>query len=162
MLPLTQFTFNNYASVTSISLFYINYGRHPNITQDPRGMKPIAEKANVTVQHLQELHKTLQQELQFIVQRSAIQVNKKRSKGPDLKEGGMVYLLRRNIKTKQPSDKLDHTKLGPFKINKKLGPVIYKLEMPDNMRIHSVFYISLLEPAPKNAKPGPVDINKET
>ena len=43
-------------------------------------------------------------------------VNKKRSKGLDLKKGGMVYLLRKNIKTKWPSDKLDHTKLGPFKI----------------------------------------------
>jgi hypothetical protein len=74
----------------------------------------------------------------------------------------MVYLLRRNIKTKRPSDKLDHTKLGPFKIIKKLGPVTFKLEMPEGMRIHPVFHISLLEPAPKNAKPGPIEINEET
>ncbi len=74
----------------------------------------------------------------------------------------MVYLLRRNIKTKRPSDKLDHTKLGLYKIIKKLGPVIYRLEMPEGMRIHLVFYILLLEPALSNAKPGPVEINKET
>ena len=45
----------------------------------------------------------------------------------------MVYLLRRNIKTKRPSDKLDYTKLGPFKIIQKLGPVIFKLDIPEGI-----------------------------
>jgi hypothetical protein len=94
--------------------------------------------------------------------RAAKQANKKRSEGPDLKEGGMVYLLRKNIKTKRPSNKLDHIKLGPFKIIQKLGPVTFRLEMPEGMRIHPVFHISLLEPAPKNAVPGPVEIDEET
>ena len=42
--------------------------------------------------------------------------NRKRSKGLDLRRGRIVYLLRKNIKMKRPSDKLDYTKLGPFKI----------------------------------------------
>jgi hypothetical protein len=54
-------------------------------------------------------------------------INKKRSKGLDLQEGEMVYLRRKNIKTLRPSEKLDHTKLGPFKILKKYGSVTYKL-----------------------------------
>jgi len=33
-----------------------------------------------------------------------------------LKEGDKAYLLRKNIKTKRLSDKLDHKKLGPFEI----------------------------------------------
>jgi hypothetical protein len=74
----------------------------------------------------------------------------------------MVYLLRRNIKIKRPSDKLNHTKLGLFKIIRKLGPVTYKLEMPEGIRIHPVFYVLLLEPIPKNARPGLVNINEET
>jgi hypothetical protein len=74
----------------------------------------------------------------------------------------MVYLLRKHIKTKRPSDKLDHIKLGPYKIMKKLGPVTFMLEMLEGIRIHLVFYISLLEPAPKNARPGPVEIDQET
>ena len=88
-------------------------------------------------------------------------MNKKRSEGPDLRKGGMVYLLRKNIKTKRPSDKLDYTKLGPFKIQEKLGLVIFKLELPPHMRIHSVFHISLLEPATGNAKQGPIHIDEE-
>jgi len=78
--------------------------------------------------------------------------NKGRSKGLDFKERGTAYLLRRNIKTKRPSDKLDFKKLGPFKIKKKLGLVTYRLTLPKDMRIHPVFYIVLLEKAPKDAE----------
>lgn len=81
--------------------------------------------------------------------------------GLDLKKGGMVYLLRRNIKTKRPSNKLDHIKLGPYKIRDKLELVIYKLELPKEMRIYLVFYISLLEPAPNNARLGLSYIDEE-
>jgi hypothetical protein len=42
--------------------------------------------------------------------------------------------------------------LGPFIIEEKLGPVNYQLQLPDTMRrIHPVFHISLLEPAPRDA-----------
>ena len=58
----------------------------------------------------------LKEDLEFIAQRTTKYVNKKRSKGLDLKKRGMVYLLRKNIKTKQLSNKLNYTKLGPFKI----------------------------------------------
>src|SRR6202008_1705259 len=89
--------------------------------------------------------------------------NKKRLEGPTLEEGGMVYLLRRNIRTKRPSTKLDHTKLGPFKIKKVLGPVTFELELPKTMRIHPVFHRSLLETCENpDAMPGPIHIDEET
>jgi len=79
-------------------------------------------------------------------------INKGRSKGLDFKEGGIAYLLRRNIKTKRLSDKLDFKKLRLFKIKKKLGLVTYKLILLKDIRIYLVFYIVLLEKAPKDAK----------
>ena len=103
----------------------------------------------------------LREDLEFISQRIAKYANRKRSKGPDLRKGGMVYLLRKNIKTKRPSDKLDHTKLEPFKIKDKLEPVTFRLHLLEGMRIHSVFHISLLEPALDNARLGPIQIDKE-
>src|SRR6201999_3062735 len=51
-----------------------------------------------------------------------------------------------------PSDKLDWKKLGPFKIEKKVSSVNYRLSLPPKMRIHPTFHISLLEPAPPDAK----------
>ena len=162
LLPMAQFAFNNSAAVTGISPFYANYGKHPEIAREPKGLKPMSEKAQVSVQKIQELHSQLKGDLEFISKKTARHANEKRSEGPDLEEGGMVYLLRRNIKTKRPSDKLDHTKLGPFKIKEKLGPVTFKLELPEHMRIHPVFHIALLEPAPANARRGPTHIDEET
>jgi hypothetical protein len=54
-------------------------------------------------------------------------------------------LIRRNIQTKQPSTKLDHKKLGLFKIKRIIGLVNYKLILPKTINIYPVFYISLLE-----------------
>jgi hypothetical protein len=54
-------------------------------------------------------------------------------------------LIQRNIQTKQPSTKLDHKKLGLFKIKRIIRLVNYKLVLPKTMNIYLVFYISLLE-----------------
>ncbi len=152
LLPTAQFAFNNAPGPTGVSPFYANFGKHPEIARDPRQLKPVAEKAQVSVEHIRTMHQLLAEDLKEIRKTSMKSTNKKRSEGPALEKGGMVYLLRRNIKTKRPSDKLDHTKLGPFKIRDKLGPVTYRLELPKKMRIHPVFHVSLLEPAPKGLK----------
>jgi hypothetical protein len=54
-------------------------------------------------------------------------------------------LIQRNIQTKQLNTKLDHKKLGLFKIKRVAGLVNYKLVLPRTMNIHPVFYISFLE-----------------
>src|SRR5271167_144449 len=56
--------------------------------------------------------------------------------------------MRKNIKTNQPSQKLDIKRLGPFKILKVVGEskLAFKLELPPQMRIHPVFHAKLLEP----------------
>jgi hypothetical protein len=62
-----------------------------------------------------------------------------------LKEKNKIYLIQRNIQTKQPSTKLDYKKLGLFKIKRIIGLVNYELVLPKTMNIYLVFYISLLE-----------------
>jgi hypothetical protein len=54
-------------------------------------------------------------------------------------------LIQRNIQTKQPNTKLDHKKLGLFKIKKIIGLVNYKLVLLKTINIYPVFYILLLE-----------------
>ena len=88
----------------------------------------------------------------FLAKRIAKFVNKERSKGLDFKERGIAYLLRRNIKTRRLSDKLDYKKLRLFKIKKKLELVTYKLVLPKDIRIYSVFYIVLLEKVSTNVE----------
>ena len=74
-----------------------------------------------------------------------ITTNKRRSKGLDFQEGGVVYLNRKNIKTLRLSEKLDYTKLRLFKILEKKGLVIFKLDILEYIKIYSIFYKSLLE-----------------
>ena len=71
--------------------------------------------------------------------------NSRRLTGPRLRERDLVYVLRRNIKIIRLSDKLDHKKIGLFKIKRNIRDISYELYLPLTMRIHSVFYISLLE-----------------
>ena len=71
----------------------------------------------------------------------------------------MVYLLRKNIKIKRLSDKLDYTKLRPFKIEKKLRPVTFKLIISKGMRIYLIFHILLLKSTITNTTLGPIDLD---
>jgi len=64
--------------------------------------------------------------------------NLKKSKGLDLKEGDKVWLLYKNFKSRQLSKKLDHVKIGPFKIAEKILEVIYKLDLPAKIKIYPV------------------------
>jgi len=152
LLPLAEFVFNTTKGPSGLTPHYALYGRHPRITGDTIEAKTFAQKAQVQTSRIQQLHKTLRRELQYLQYRMRLQANKKRSGGPDLKEGDLVYVSRRNIKTRRPSTKLDHTKLGPFKVLRKQGPVTYKLDLPSDMRIHPVFHVALLEPAPPNTR----------
>ena len=43
-------------------------------------------------------------------------------------------------------------KLGLFRIIERIGKVNYRLELPESMRIHTVFHVALLERAPLEAQ----------
>lgn len=50
------------------------------------------------------------------------------------------------------TQKLTQQYVGPFRIVKKVGRLAYKLDVPPDWRIHSVFSVAQLEPAPLPAK----------
>jgi len=71
--------------------------------------------------------------------------NFKKSEGLDLKEGDKVWLLYKNFKLRRLSKKLDHVKIGPFKIVRKISEVTYRLDLLVKMKIYLVQYIAMLE-----------------
>ena len=142
-----QLTYNSAATeTTEVSLFYVNYGFN-SAMNEVRGLVTIAQWARVQVNRLKDLHKMLQRDIKFASERSAVYHNKKRDREFTLKERDKVYLLHHNIKTKWPSNKLNHMKLRPFWIAKTKRSVNYELKLSLTMWIHLVFHISLLESA---------------
>lgn len=130
---------------------YANYGYTPTVYGEAREAKdsPAATKA---AEQLKQLHEELKTDLQFIQQRMARYADQRRMKEPSFKKGDKVYLARKNIKSKRPSEKLDYKQLGPFKIKRKISDTNYELSLPRSMQIHPIFHISLLEPASPRAK----------
>jgi len=64
--------------------------------------------------------------------------NFKKFKGLDLKKGDKVWLLYKNFKLRRLSKKLDHVKIGLFKIVGKISEVIYKLDLLAKIKIYLV------------------------
>ena len=77
---------------------------------------------------------------------------------PLFKMRDLIWLSRRNITTTHPTQKLDHKRLGPFRISEIVGEskAAFKLELSSRMKIHPIFHISLLTPYHANILPGRV------
>ena len=157
LLPLAEFAYNNsvHAS-TGQTPFFANYGYHPNsiATSTPRATDSDNPAAGDLIKSLGEVHEQLSFELAEASATHARFYNRKVKEAPPFEEGDQVWLLRRNIKTARPSDKLDHKRLGPFPIKDKVGRAAFRLQLPATMRIHPVFHVSLLEPVQPNDIPG--------
>ncbi|APA12632.1 hypothetical protein sscle_09g074020 [Sclerotinia sclerotiorum 1980 UF-70] len=157
LLPLAQFAYNtSETETTKVTPAYANFGFNPLAYKSPLPQDANTDETIKDITEIKELQEQLSLDLQFIALRTASYYNESRSMGSTLKKGDKVYLLRRNIQTKRLSDKLDHKKLGPFKIEKVVGPINYRLKIPYTMNIHPVFYISLLELALPGAPDAPV------
>ena len=63
--------------------------------------------------------------------------------------GDKVFLNASDIRTIRPLQKLSHQRLGPFVVERRIGPMAYCLKLPHRMKqLHAVFNIVKLTPAP--------------
>jgi hypothetical protein len=133
------------AEKTKIPLVYTIYRYNPEVYRSAVTSEVNNQTANLQVLDLKVFYKELVADLVFFTKRIISYYNKYYNIEPMLKERDKVYLIQRNIQTKQLSTKLDHKKLGLFKIKRVIGLVNYKLVLPKTINIYPVFYISLLE-----------------
>ncbi|KAJ1039716.1 hypothetical protein NDA10_004952 [Ustilago hordei] len=84
--------------------------------------------------------------------RSVDQYNRKH-KDIEFKVGDMVYINRRNWKTRRPTPKLDTRFAGPYPVQERVGRRAYRITLPANLRVHDVFHVSMLEPARTSSLP---------
>jgi hypothetical protein len=155
LLPIAEFTYNNSPhSLTQVSPFFANYGYNPNATLT-LDISVHDTTAHDFSRSLSELHDYCQEQVSISQQQYQSPVNRKQSPVPDsFKPGALVWLNSKNIKTNQPSKKLDHKWLGPFEIKWKVSDNAFCLKLPQTMHfLHPVFHSSLLTPHQSNSIP---------
>uniref|UniRef100_A0A0W0G0B7 Reverse transcriptase-rnase h-integrase n=1 Tax=Moniliophthora roreri TaxID=221103 RepID=A0A0W0G0B7_MONRR len=136
-LPLAEFAHNNRThSVLKKSPFFMMMGYHPRL------LPTVFKKTTIpsVEERLQELKRMIQREKQKL---------------DVFEEGQKVWLEAKNLAMGYPSKKLAPKREGPFKVLKVLGPVMYKLDLPHQWKIHPVFHAALLSPFKQTKAHGP-------
>ena len=113
-------------------------------------MRPaIVDKANPTSEKLlkrwQNVWLYLEESILQAQSRTARYYDQHFLRQPHLNPGDLVMVNMKNMKTKRPSKKLDHKKLGPVEIVEAIGKRAYRVKLPPQARNHPVFHISELE-----------------
>ena len=163
LLPITQLAYNSLKTSTiNKSPFQANYGFQPITIYESKGLQAVTQKTVIEILNLTQLHEKLNKKIKFLNHRSSYYYNKYRLEGPNLRKGDHVYLLRKNLKTKRPNDKLNYKKFGLFFIKRCIKNTSYKLQLSPNIKIHLIFHILLLKLAPKGVlKRLPPEIDPE-
>jgi len=60
--------------------------------------------------------------------------DRRRTLAPVFNPGDKVFLNASDIRTMRPSQKLSHQRLGPFVVEKQIGPTAYRLKLPHWMK----------------------------
>jgi len=128
------------------SPFKANYSYKPITSLILQQVIKISETAKERVETLINLYKNLYKTVKLVQERMKKYYNLKKSKGLDLKKGDKVWLLYKNFKLRRLSKKLNHIKIGPFKITERILEVMYKLDLLVKIKIYPVQHIAMLEP----------------
>lgn len=173
LLPIVEFAINDswHESVQAIP-FELNYGRRPPLPMDGilRGEGRITtncDSASERAEYILSAVKRAKAAMQAAQQRQKHVVDK-RNRDSEFSLGDMVLLSTLNIKLKfKGASKLLPKWIGPFKVLDQVNPVAYKLKLPNTLKIHNVFHVSLLKAAmfrpgcPVNPPPPPELIDGE-
>jgi transposase InsO family protein len=117
----------------------------PRPYEDTQNMRSYNAAARSRAQEILGVRSRLEAAMKAAQDSQAKYYNAKRSIGPQFQPGDAAWLDIKNVKTKRPSKKLDY-KLIKVTILEKLGPITYRVRLPDTLHIHDVFHVSLLRP----------------
>ena len=139
-LPMAQFAHNNWPSdTTRKSPFFLLMGYNPR--SDWKSATSPLPQVTLRVDQFKEA-RAQAQNLMIKAQKSWV----KHKDTPKYKEGDLVWLEGKNLRTAQPTPKLGARRHGPFKVIQVMSPINYCLELPTQWSIHPVFHIDLLTP----------------
>ena len=150
-LKLAEFACNNaYHTSVGETPFMLTFGQHPRtpaslFRQDEQG-KLRNPSANQFAAGMLEKVQKAQRFLMSAQARQKCFADEKR-RASTLKVGQYVKLSTKNLANRAKGTAKLHPKyIGPFQITDRIGETAYKLLLPEQMKIHNVFHVSLLQP----------------
>lgn len=152
LLLFAEFAHNSAQhATTGQTPFYLLMGYHP------RWFPNINQQTNVPavksrLEELQRVRKDAEHAHQIAAD---IMRNNHPGRQPMYKEGDRVWLEGKNLTTTHPAAKLRPQRMGPFPIEKVMGPITFRLTLPPSWRIHPVFHAGLLSPYNETTEHGP-------
>lgn len=153
LLPLVEFAINDsWHESIQATPFEVNYGKRPRLPLDNilRGEGRVVtncDSASERAEYILAAVKKAKSAMQAAQQRQKHIADTKR-RPLEFAVGDKVFLSTINIKLKfKGSPKLLPKWLGPFKVTQVINPVAYRLELPNSLKLHNVFHISLLKAA---------------
>ena len=144
-LPMAEFAMNDsYQKSTGMTPFYMTYGCHPRMpTQiaEPKRENPSGQ------QYVENIHEAIRRARVLLqeAQNKQKQYADRKRREVSFNPGDLVLLSTTNLRLKVPSThKLLPRYIGPFAVAEQVGRNAYKLNLPDAMKVHPVFHVSLL------------------
>ena len=154
-LPLAEFVSNNTElETTKVTPFFANKGFHPRIgfepTRPPIGANANELNADAFATCIEEIQNVLRNHMLLAQADYEKHANCHRGTAPQYREGDLVWLDTRNLFTKQPCQKLENRRAGPYPVKQIVSTHAIKLTLPADIRVHPMFHVNLLEPAATN------------
>jgi len=150
LLPLAEFQHNNHVhSATQHPPFLLNTGRLPcmgfELRQNPSDLETVnkfTERMRMAIEEAKSAICKAQDDMKRYY-------NCRRTPAPVFNPGNKIFLDTSDIRTTHPSQKLSYRRLGPFVVERWIGPMVYCLKLPHWMKqLYPVFNVVKLTLAP--------------
>jgi hypothetical protein len=173
LLPLVEFAYNDQQNAsTKRTPFEANYGFHP--------LKPGSRQFLSNVPAANEMRLSIENTMKEIKDKMAqaqirqAKIANRRREYMVFKVGDLVMVSADHVledwERQRPTRKLGSQQIGPFKIIEVISDTAYRVHLPDNMKVHPVFHVNLLEKYIETPpefsrrdflRPPPIEVEKE-
>jgi len=148
LLPIAEFVLNSRkTSATDHTPFELNYGYTPDFTI-PVGKASNMPLVNQRLDKPRQARKEAEEALKLGKERMKEDYEKGKKKAHKFEVGDLVWLDSKDIKIRQPADKLGPKRLGPYPISETVGDLDYRLDLSASpgLKIHRVLHVDRLSP----------------